>query len=109
MRVERDARIFAELKENACVLDTVRLELIPADALKFLSRASRRYDLLFLDPPYRQGWIERVEPRLPGVLAPDARIYAEAEHPIERIGAWETVRSGKSGQVYYHLLEAKTA
>lgn len=107
--VERDARTFAELKENAGVLDTDRLELIPADALKFLSRASRRYDLLFLDPPYHQGWIERVEPRLPGVLTPDARIYAEAEHPIERIDAWETVRSGKSGQVYYHLLEAKTA
>jgi 16S rRNA (guanine966-N2)-methyltransferase len=107
--VERDTRTFAELKENAGVLDTDRLELIPVDALKFLSRASRRYDLLFLDPPYHQGWIDRVEPRLPGVLAPDARIYAEAEHPIERIGAWETVRSGKSGQVYYHLLEAKTA
>jgi 16S rRNA (guanine966-N2)-methyltransferase len=55
------------------------------------------------------GWIERVEPRLPGVLAPDARIYAEAEHPIECIGAWEAVRGGRSGQVYYQLLEAKTA
>ena len=107
--VERDARTFAALRDAAAALGTERLELVRADALKFLSRASRRYDLLFLDPPYHQGWIERVEPRLPGVLAPDARIYAEAEHPIERIGAWETVRSGKSGQVYYHLLEAKTA
>lgn len=107
--VERDRRTFAALKENAAVLVADRLELISEDALKFLSRASRRYDLLFLDPPYRLGWIERVEPWLPGVLAPDARIYAEAEHPIERIGAWETVRGGRSGQVYYHLLEANTA
>lgn len=107
--VERDARTLAELKKNADVFATDRLELISADALKFLSRAARRYDLLFLDPPYHLGWIERVAPRLAGVLAPDARIYAEAEHPIERIGAWEAVRSGKSGQVYYHLLEARTA
>ncbi|MBS3916244.1 MAG: 16S rRNA (guanine(966)-N(2))-methyltransferase RsmD [Sulfuritalea sp.] len=110
--VERDARTFATLENNAIALEagaqTGRLELIRADALKFLSRASRRYDLLFLDPPYRQGWIERVEPCLPAVLAADARIYAEAEHRIERIGAWETVRDGRAGQVYYHLLEANT-
>jgi 16S rRNA (guanine966-N2)-methyltransferase len=107
--VERDARTFATLQDNAAALGAGRLELIRADALKFLPRATRRYDLLFLDPPYHHGWIGRIEPRLPGVLAPDARIYAEAEHPIERIGAWETVRSGRTGQVFYHLLEAKTA
>lgn len=103
--VERDPRTHAVLKENAAVLGGDRLELVRADAVKFLTRATRRHDLLFLDPPYGQGWIERIEPRLAGVLTPDARIYAEAEHPLERIGAWETVRSGKSGQVYYHLLE----
>lgn len=107
--VERDARTFAMLRNNAVVLAKDRLEPIRADALKFLSRASRRYDLLFLDPPYRQGWIGRLAAWLPGVLAAEARIYAEAEHPIERIGTWETVRSGRSGQVHYHLLEAKTA
>ncbi len=104
--VERDPRVFALLRENAAALGASRLELIRADALKFLPRASRRYDLLFLDPPYHEGWIERVESRLPDVLAPDARIYAEAEHAVERIGAWETVRRGQAGQVYYHLLEA---
>ena len=111
--VERDAHSFTALKNNASVLQggpaDGRLELIRADALKFLSRAPRRHDLLFLDPPYRQGWVERIEPWLPGVLAPDARIYAEAEFPIEHIGAWATVRSGQSGQVYFHLLEANTA
>lgn len=111
--VERNARAFAALGNNAIVLEgkpaDSRLELIRADALKFLSRASRRYDLLFLDPPYRQGWIERVEPWLPGLLTPGARIYAEAEFPIAHIGAWATVRSGQAGQVYYHLLEANTA
>jgi 16S rRNA (guanine966-N2)-methyltransferase len=43
---------------------------------------------------------------LTGVLTADARIYVEAEHFIERVGSWETVRSGRAGQVYYHLLEA---
>ncbi len=111
--IERNARTFATLENNAIVLGGKsvdgRLELIRVDALKFLSRAPRCYDLLFLDPPYCQGWIERVEPWLPGVLAPGARIYAEAEFPVKHIGAWETTRSGRSGQVFYHLLEANTA
>lgn len=109
--VERDPRAFAALQENAAALGgaqkTGRLELVRADALKFVSRPSRRFDLLFLDPPYRQGWIERVEPWLSGVLAPNARIYAEAGHALERIGAWTCVRQGRSGQVFYHLLEAE--
>ena len=104
--VERDARTFAALRDAAAALGTERLELVRADAVKFLARATRRYDLLFLDPPYRQGWIERVAPKLTGVLTADARIYVEAEHFIERVGSWETVRSGRAGQVCYHLLEA---
>jgi 16S rRNA (guanine966-N2)-methyltransferase len=103
--VERDPRTFAVLQDNAAVFGTDRLELVRADAVKFLSRASRRYDLLFLDPPYGQAWIERIGPRLEAGLTRDARIYAEAEHAVARIGAWETVRSGKSGQVCYQLLE----
>jgi len=103
--VERDARTFGALGDNAALLDGDRLELVRADAVKFLSRATRRYDLLFLDPPYGRGWIERIAPRLDSVLTPEARIYAEAEHPVERIGAWEAVRSGQAGQVHYQLLE----
>ncbi|HMM55484.1 MAG TPA: 16S rRNA (guanine(966)-N(2))-methyltransferase RsmD, partial [Candidatus Desulfobacillus sp.] len=53
--VERDRRILARLRENAAALGNGRLELVGADALKFLGRTTRRYDLLFLDPPYRQG------------------------------------------------------
>jgi 16S rRNA (guanine966-N2)-methyltransferase len=39
-----------------------------------------RYDLLFLDPPFHHGWIDRLAPLLAGVLAADGIIYAEAEH-----------------------------
>lgn len=107
--VERDARTFAALRDNAAVLGGDRLEVVRADAVKFLTRAVghavRHYDVLFLDPPYRQGWIERVAPRLDAVLARDARIYVEAECPVMRIGAWQAVRSGRAGQVFFHLLE----
>lgn len=110
--VERDLRVFDVLRENARMLgrgdEDKRLELVRDNALRFASRVVLRYDLLFLDPPYRQGWIEQIEPLLQTVLAPDARIYAEAEHALDRIGAWTCTRRGRSGQVFYHLLEATT-
>lgn len=107
--VERDARAFAALSTSARDLCDDRLELVRADALKFLSRTARRYDLLFLDPPYGRGWIERIVPWLPAVAAPGARIYAEAEVPLQHIGAWTCIRQGRAGQVCYHLLEMDRA
>jgi 16S rRNA (guanine966-N2)-methyltransferase len=54
------------------------------DALRFLdgaARASRQYDLVFLDPPYR--FSERLGPplseALPAVLAPTAVVVAESD------------------------------
>lgn len=103
--VERDARAFSALCVNAAALDRDRLEPLRMDAVKFLARTAQRYDLLFLDPPYRQGWLERVAPRLEAVLQPTARIYAEAEHALDSLAGWQTVRRGRAGQVFYHLLE----
>lgn len=107
-QIEQDQRIFAVLRQNAGALGADRLELVRTDALKFAVSAAgqgRRYDLLFLDPPYRQGWLERVAPHLAALANPGMRIYAEAEHALEALGDWRTVKRGKAGQVFYHLLE----
>ena len=87
-----------------------RLQIVRADAVKFassLSATGARFDVLFLDPPYKQGWIERLAPLLPQLLANDGALYVEAEYPIETIdacGDWKSVRSGRAGQVFYQLL-----
>jgi 16S rRNA G966 N2-methylase RsmD len=49
------------------------LQIVRADAVKFassLSATGARFDVLFLDPPYKQGWIERLAPLLPQLLKP---------------------------------------
>ncbi len=104
--VEQNVRAFRSLQENAGALGPDRLEVVRMDALKFLAHAPRRYDILFFDPPYHRDWIARVESWLPCVAHENARLYVEAERPIERMGAWQMTRSGKCGQVFYHLLEA---
>jgi 16S rRNA (guanine966-N2)-methyltransferase len=41
---------------------------------------------------------------LPGLLADDGLMYVEAETALDACGRWRTVRSGKAGQVFYHLM-----
>jgi 16S rRNA (guanine966-N2)-methyltransferase len=107
--VERDPGAFAALQQNARQLggEHEQLELIRADAVKFAASAALRYDLVFLDPPYHQGWLERIEPLLPCLTNPGARLYVESGEAVESLGlgAWRSVRSGRAGQVFYQLLE----
>jgi 16S rRNA (guanine966-N2)-methyltransferase len=106
--VERNPKTMAQLRANANVFACDRLQLERADALEFAATACRRdrpFDLILLDPPYRQGLLERIAPLLPALAGPGARIYAEAEHRIETLGEWRTLKQGQAGQVFYHLLE----
>ncbi|MDP2171841.1 MAG: 16S rRNA (guanine(966)-N(2))-methyltransferase RsmD [Rhodocyclaceae bacterium] len=103
--VERDQGAFARLRQNAAVFACARLRLQRADALEFAATTNASFDLLLLDPPYRQGWLEKVVPLLPGLSKPGMRIYAEAERRIASLGDWQTVKQGRAGQVFYHLLE----
>jgi 16S rRNA (guanine(966)-N(2))-methyltransferase RsmD len=107
--VERDARALTQLEANAARLDASNIEIRRADAVEFLRESAlgkpHCYDLAFLDPPYRQGWLERVEPLLGRVLDAKALIYVEAEHKVERLDSRRVKRSGRAGQVFYQLLE----
>ena len=103
--VEHSRPAFAALEKHAEAFACPRLELFCCDALKFAPPAGRRFDLLFLDPPYGQGWLSRVESRLEQLAAPRARLYVEAESPLEKLGRWTVTKQGRAGQVFFHLLE----
>lgn len=108
--VERDQRVLARLRQNAAGFCGDRLRLERADALEFANAAAqqdRRFDLILLDPPYRQGWLEKVAPLLPALALPGMQVYAEAEHRIATLGEWRTLKQGQAGQVFYHLLGKK--
>lgn len=84
--VERDRRALEVLRANAEALDAGagRVRVRGGDALAHLrdaAAADEAYDLLLLDPPYRDA--HRLAPRLtallPAVLAPGARVVAEGD------------------------------
>jgi 16S rRNA (guanine966-N2)-methyltransferase len=102
--VERDPKVHGGLVQAAKTLQAAQVEAVRADAVKFCAFSPRRYDLVFLDPPYHQDWLAKLAPLLDGVLDPEGWLYAEAETAVERLGAWATVKRGQAGQVHFQLL-----
>ena len=107
--IEQAPRVLAALHENARLIGAEStVEIRRGDAIQYLSSTKAKFDLIFLDPPYKKGWIPRLEPLLPGVLNEDSALYVEAEHEIEALGDWRTVRHGKAGEVHFHLMKRES-
>lgn len=102
--VERDPRAAAALRETAHALQATQVEVLRADAVEFARSTTRRFDLVFLDPPYHKDLLERIEPSLERLLEPDGWVYAESEQPLAQLGRWTTIREGRAGQVHFHLM-----
>ncbi|CAM5372755.1 MULTISPECIES: 16S rRNA (guanine(966)-N(2))-methyltransferase RsmD [unclassified Thauera] len=102
--VERDARALDALHKSAKTLQASQVEIVRGDAVRFAQTTPRRFDGVFLDPPYKQGWIERVAPWLDRIVQPGGWLYVEAEAPVTSLGKWHVVRQGHAGQVHFHLM-----
>ena len=88
-----------------------RFEIVRASAWQFLGRSpARRYDLVFLDPPYGRGWAARAAVLLAegGWLAPHAAVYVETGkdegEPAVPAG-WTLRREDTCGDVAYRLYD----
>ncbi len=103
--VETHPRALAALRQSAMTLQAAQVEVVRRNAVEFAATSSSRFDLAFLDPPYHQGWLERIEPYLDRVMKPEGRLYVECEHPLTRLGRWQTVKQGRAGQVNFHLMQ----
>jgi 16S rRNA (guanine966-N2)-methyltransferase len=103
--VERDAVALRALRANRERLGAERVEIVAADAFDYLRRESGRFDLVFLDPPFRQNALEPLLARLPALLGGRALVYAEAAAPLSPAPPWRELKRGRAGQVSYQLLQ----
>ena len=103
--VERDQQAAQALCANAERLKAGTLDIVAGDALAFLGAARERFDVVFLDPPFRQNVLPEVLRRLPALLNEGARVYVESPTPVEEGGGWRELRRSRAGQVSYQLLE----
>ena len=97
--VERDAQIFRALQATHTMFGAVQVELVRADALAFLQSDARRYDVVFLDPPYHLDLLPRLLPLLPSRLDGSSRVYLESDRLPELPKGYEVLRQSRAGRV----------
>jgi 16S rRNA (guanine966-N2)-methyltransferase len=107
--VEQNPKAVAALRALRTKLKADRVRVFPGDAMHVLERTANPFDLVLLDPPFNQGWLEKIWPLLPLVLSPDGYVYVEAEGPVTPPPAFEVLREGKAGLVHYLLLKIVAA
>jgi 16S rRNA (guanine966-N2)-methyltransferase len=101
--VDRDRATVEAIAAAKATLGADAVELHVADVRAFIEREKRRFDVIFLDPPFRDdpwGWLL---PACAQRLTPEGYVYAEAGRVIEPPPAFATWRSDSAGQVHYHL------
>ncbi len=111
-KLPQAARAIATAIAN---LNATQVKLVQMDALTLLQKLQRegeRFDLIFLDPPFGAGWLEKIFPFLPGLLTPQGRVYAESEvalAPTLLADKFQIHKQDKAGAVHYHLLHCNYA
>ncbi|MGR9108159.1 MAG: 16S rRNA (guanine(966)-N(2))-methyltransferase RsmD [Gammaproteobacteria bacterium] len=109
--MEKDARACSAIAAAIQSLGAAQVELRRGDAIEMLATPSKEpYDIVFVDPPFRQGLVavtlERLESQ--AWVAPGSRIYIEMERErtfAEFPADWFLLKSRTAGDVAYYLLE----
>jgi 16S rRNA (guanine966-N2)-methyltransferase len=103
--VDNDRAAFSALEKVRAEIGARQVEVISGDALAYLHKTPDRFDLVFLDPPFRQNALASVLEALPARLVPGARVYVEAAARLCPGPGWRELKSARAGQVSYQLLE----
>lgn len=112
--IEHNTPAARQLEAAKAKLDAAQVRILRSDAVTWLSKAGAeagRFGLIFLDPPYQQGWLEKILPQCEGLLAEHGLLYLESEFALidgdlpAWLSGWELLRADKAGMVFYHLLK----
>lgn len=103
--VEKNHAVFRALQDNINKLGCGNVFVHSQDGLEFALRDVQRYDVIFLDPPFQGDYLPKLLEILPQRLNENGVVYVESGAAIDIPRPWLTVKSGRAGQVYYHLLQ----
>ncbi len=93
------------LHATRTALGAEQVEIVAADAQHYLAQTDARFDVVFLDPPFRQNAWPVLFERLPRCLASGARVSVEAPAPQDAAQGWHELRRLRAGQVSIQLLQ----
>jgi 16S rRNA (guanine966-N2)-methyltransferase len=110
--VEQDRAVLDMLRTTAAQFGLTQARIEGGESLAFLhGQAPESFDVVFLDPPFGAGLLVPALRRLGErkLLAPGGFCHVEqaAAASLPQLPAgWRVHRSGKAGDVGYHLLHA---
>jgi 16S rRNA (guanine(966)-N(2))-methyltransferase RsmD len=102
--VDRQRTLVEALADTAKAFGASGLEAHAADARAYLSRETRKFDAIFLDPPFAEDPWPWLLPACAARVAGGGYIYAEAGRRLDPPAGFVVHRAGRAGQVHYHLL-----
>lgn len=113
--VEHNQALADALCHNLALLKSPHGHVVCQAVEQFLAGpATRSFDIVFMDAPFRQGWPERLLPVLAGFgwVATGGWVYAEYESDKASLPpppGWQLHRGKSAGQVSYCLFQSGKA
>ena len=108
--IEMNKAAANQIKQNIGLLKATNAQIIHGDCLSHLKQAKQTFDLVFIDPPFRQGLVVECAKQLELTesLADKAIIYLECEQELTDIDLpshWQLLKQKQAGQVSYRLYQ----
>jgi len=107
--IDQQIKVVDRLREQANTFGSKNQRFICANAFHWLQQSpdNNMFDIIFIDPPFKQDLIQKslacVEPH----CSDSARIYIESEQELNEEDlqpGWLIEKSKKAASVYFHLL-----
>ena len=108
--IDRSSEVIEMLKKNAAMLTIENIEIYCSECPPRLTQLqNRRFDIIFLDPPFYHEMIKPCATWLEqnNLLNANALVYIETESSLKQLPLpenWKILRSKIAGQVGYHLV-----
>ena len=107
--IDIDATVTSHLTQEATRLGSAGIEVLRQDAFEMLRVTHECFDIVFVDPPFRRGLVQKALTALSGsgALADSALLYIEIESTAddpELPDGWAVHRDKCAGQVRFMLI-----
>ncbi len=107
---ELNKQVSEQITANIGLLNASTAQLKNGSCLQLLAKESQQFDVVFIDPPFRQGLVTATATLLEAEhrLTSDAVIYVEAEAELNQLDIpanWQLLKEKVAGQVAYRLYQ----
>lgn len=103
--VEKDSIASKDLHKNQELLNAVNLEIVHRNAISYLDHCNKKFDVIFLDPPYDSDLLQQSLSIIKSdvALANNGMIYIEYK-TLPDLTGYSVLKSSKAGAIHFAIL-----